>query len=339
MEYASHTTPPMAQQQQQFYYYAPDSRETQNMQYEQQRHMSAAAIHSHPEYMMYQQPIYQPRPQSAGPQMQYAQQPAYISHAMLTPDASPHAHHHKPTIMLQQSPPAMMLDTSCHSYFPTTPTLSASGSFSTANSPPSSGMMAAPSNGVFFNNPMMSAYPAVKEGCEEEVFSEVLAGGDWTGSPPMTPVFLQSGSASVDGSYHLSAGNIQSFSPSPSPVPRSVISENEVCDPRNLSIGSADYTTLPTFSAGEDDLSMMKGNMPEAQPIIAQTADFSNFGGLPTFELPFELDVEDEFAGFATYNGPEPVHFNGSKRQRLDMAPGLVEDDGVLGLVLDCIGC
>ena len=78
MEYASHTTPPMAQQQQQFYYYAPDSRETQNMQYEQQRHMSAAAIHSHPEYMMYQQPIYQQRPQSAGPQMQYAQQPAYI---------------------------------------------------------------------------------------------------------------------------------------------------------------------------------------------------------------------------------------------------------------------
>jgi 5-methylcytosine-specific restriction endonuclease McrA len=328
MEYTSHTTPPMAQSQ--FYYYTPDNREAQNVQFHpQQRHLSAAAMHPSPEYMMhYQQPVYQQRPQSAGPQMQYAQQPAYISHAMLTPDASPHAHHHKPTIMLQQSPPAMMpIDTSCTSYFPATPTLSASGSFSTVDTP-ASGMMAAPMNGVFFNNPMMAAFPAVKEGCEEEVFSEVLAGGDWSGSPPMTPVFLQSGSNSVDGSYHLSAGTAQSFSPSPSPVPRSVISENEVCDPRNLSIGSADYTTLPTFSAGEDDLSMMKGNMPEAQPIIAQTADFSNFGGLPTFELPFELDVEDEFAGFATYNGPEPVHFNGSKRQRLDMASGLVEDDG-----------
>lgn len=122
--------------QQQFYYYAPDSRETQNMQYEQQRHMSAAAIHSHPEYMMYQQPIYQPRPQSAGPQMQYTQQPAYISHAMLTPDASPHAHHHKPTIMLQQNPPAMMpIDTNCPSYFPTTPTLSASGQLQHSQQP------------------------------------------------------------------------------------------------------------------------------------------------------------------------------------------------------------
>jgi 5-methylcytosine-specific restriction endonuclease McrA len=327
MEYASHTTPPMAQQQQQFYYYAPDSCETQNMQYEQQRHMSAAAIHSHPEYMMYQQPIYQQRPQSAGPQMQYAQQPAYISHAMLTPDASPHAHHHKPTIMLQQSPPAMMaIDTNC-SYFPTTPTLSASGSFSTANSPPSSGLMSAPSNGVFFNNPMMSAYPAVKEGCEEEVFSEVLAGGDWTGSPPMTPVFLQSGSNSVDGSYHLSAGHMQTFSPSPSPVPRSVISENEVCDPRNLSIGSIEHSTLPAFSAPEEDHVMMKTDMHQSQPMISNT-DFAHFG-LPTFELPFELDVEDDFSGFSTsYTGPEPVHFNGSKRQRLEVAPGLVEDDG-----------
>jgi hypothetical protein len=315
MEYTSHTTPPMAQQQ--FYYYTPDNREAQNVQFHpQQRQMSAA--YPNTEYM-YQQPIYQPRPQSAGPQMQYAQQPAaYISHAMLTPDASPHAHHQKPTILLQQqSPPAMMpIDTSCTSYFPATPTLSASGSFS------------APMNSVFFNNPMMSSFP-IREGCESEVFTEVLAGGEWAGSPPMTPVFLQqSGPNSVDGSYHLTAGNGQRFSPSPSPVPRSVISENEVCDPRNLSIGSIDYPTLPIFSAGEDDLSMLKGNMPEAQPMIAQVSDFSNFGGLPTFEIPFELDVEDEFSGFAAYNTVEPVHFNGNKRQRLDMAPGLVEDDG-----------
>lgn len=329
MEYASHTTPPMGQSQ--FYYYTPDNRETQHIQFQQQqRHMSAAAIHSSPEYMMpYQQPIYQQRPQSAGPQMQYAQQPAYISHAMLTPDASPRAHHHKPTIMLQQDAPQMMpIDTNCSSYFPATPTLSASGSFSSVDSPPSSGMVSAPVNGVFFNNPMMAAFPAVKEGCEEEVFSEVLAGGDWSGSPPMTPVFLQSGNNSVDGSYHLTAGNGQTFSPSPSPVPRSVASENEVCDPRNLSIGSADFPTLPTFCTEEDN-TMLKGNMPmqpEAQPMIANTADI-NFTGLPTFELPFELDVEDDFSGFASF-GNDGINFNGSKRQRLDRAPGLVEDDG-----------
>lgn len=220
----------------------------------------------------------------------------------------------------------MPIDTSCNSYFPATPTLSASGSFSSVDSPPSSGMIAAPMNGVFFSNPMMSAYPAVKEGCEEEVFSEVLAGGDWTGSPPMTPVFLQSGSNSVDGSYHLATGNGQNFSPSPSPVPRSVISENEVCDPRNLSIGSTEYASLPTFTS-EDDKITFKGAMPEAQPMIANT-DFHHFSGLPTFELPFELDIEDDFTGFASYAAAEPVNFNGNKRQRLDMAPALVEDDG-----------
>lgn len=328
MEYASHTTPPMGQQ---FYYYS-DNRENQNVQFpSQHRHMSTTAIQSSPEYMMYQQPIYQQRPHSAGPQMQYAQQPAYISHAMLTPDASPRAHHHKPTIMLQQDAPMMMpLDTSCNSYFPATPTLSASGSFSSVDSPPPSGMISAPVHGAFFNNPMMAGFPAVKEGCEEEVFSEVLAGGDWTGSPPMTPVFLQSGSNSIDGSYHLTAGNTQTISPSPSPVPRSVASENEVCDPRNLTVGNVEFPTLPTFCTSEEDNSMLKGNVPmhaDAHPIIANQAEFSNFGGLPTFELPFELDVEDDFSGFASYNN-EGINFNGNKRQRLDMAPGLVEDDG-----------
>lgn len=328
MEYASHTTPPMGQSQ--FYYYTPDNREQQNVHYPQQpRHMSAACVQSSPEYMMhYQQPVYHQRPQSAGPQMQYAQQPTYISHAMLTPDASPRAHHHKPTIMLPQN--MMPIDTSCNSYFPATPTLSASGSFSSVDSPPSSGMLSAPVSGMLFNNPMMANFPVVKEGCEEEVFSEVLAGGDWSGSPPMTPVFLQSGNNSVDGSYHLTAGNAQTVSPSPSPVPRSVASENDVCDPRNLTVGNVEFPTLPTFCTAEDD-NMLKGNMPvqhEAQPMIANPADISNFGGLPTFELPFELDVEDDFSGFASYAGPENINFNGSKRQRLDMAPGLVEDDG-----------
>ena len=50
----------------------------------------------------------------------------------------------------------------------------------------SCGLLPTPSNSVFFGLENMEG---VKEGCEGEVQSEILAGGDWTrcGSPPMTP--------------------------------------------------------------------------------------------------------------------------------------------------------
>lgn len=331
MEYACHNTPPTGQSS--FYYYTPEQspESRQHGHFTHQPHgLPAATLPSSPEYVMpYQQHIYQPRPHSAGPQMQFVQQPQYISHAMLTPDASPRSQHHKPTIMLQQDA-LMPLDTNCHSYFPATPTLSASGSFSTVDSPPSANM--APANGVFFSKPIMAGFPAVKEGCEEEVFTEVL-GGDWTtrpGSPPMTPVFLHPNSAaSVDGSCHLSAGSCQSFSPSPSPIPRSVVSEHEVCDPRNLTVGTAEFPALPTLSTGDEEEHkiMLKGDL-QAEPIIAAPTELLNFGGLPAFEPIFELDDVEDFSGFVPYAAPDQVHYNGNKRQRLDMTSSLVEDDG-----------
>ena len=287
--------------------------------------------------MPYHQPMYQ-RPHSAGPQMQFQTAPAYISQAMLTPAASPREQYHKPTILVQPEIPMLMpLNTEIQHYYPATPTLSASGSFSSVDSPPSAtcDMLPTPVNSVFFSRPNMIAYPAVKEGCEEEVYSEVLAGGDWTrpGSPPMTPVFLHPASAMQnEASYHLAAGSCHSVSPSPSPIPRSCASEEDVCDPRNLTVGIAasEFPVLPTLAAGEEEHKMLNVDFQHEQNNVAIVAPVMPFayGGLPAFEPIFELDVEDDFNGIMTYPNQEHVHFNGNKRQRLEMAPVMIEDDG-----------
>ncbi|KAK5124062.1 hypothetical protein LTR85_002259 [Meristemomyces frigidus] len=356
MEYAHHATPPMGQSP--FFYYnpGPSPENRQHGHFTPHPHgLPMAVLPSSPEHMMpYQQPMYQ-RPHSAGSHMHYQQAPvyahqapaynqqapAYISQAMLTPVASPREQRHKPTILVQQEVPGLMpLNTEFHGYYPATPTLSASGSFSSVSSmdsPPSaSHMLPTPINGIFFAGPNMNAYPAVKEGCEDEVYSEVLAGGDWTrpGSPPMTPVFLHPGSsAPYDGSYHLAAGSCPSLSPSPSPVPRSCASEQDVCDPRNLTVGTtvSEYPALPALAAIDDDRKMMLRNevqLQHDQVAIANQAEYVNYGGLPTFEPIFELDVEDEFNGMMAYGNQEHIHFNGNKRQRLEMAPVMIEDDG-----------
>lgn len=334
MDYAQHTTPPMAQAP--FFYYNPDPRP-------ENRHHGHFTPHPHglpmpivpstPDHMMpFQQPMYQ-RPHSAGSHPVYHPAPAYLTQPMLTPAASPREQHQKPTIMVQPEMPALMpINTECH--FPATPTLSAaSGSFSSASSdsPPSSvDMLPTPINGVFFNKPNMPVYPAVKEGCEEEVFSEVLAAGDWArpNSPPMTPVFLHPASAvQNEPQYHLAPAACPSLSPSPSPVPRSCASEEDVCDPRNLTVGTAaDFTPMPALSSSEE-----KPIAPQVQQdnvAIANPGELLNFGGLPSFEPTFDLDLEDDFSGMMAYPSQENVDFHGSKRQRLDMAPVMIEDDG-----------
>lgn len=295
-----------------------------------------AMVPSSPEHMMayhhhqQQQQMYQ-RPSSAGIPVQYQHVPQYVPQPMLTPAASPRAHH-KPMLYLQNEP--LQLHTG---YFPPTPTLSASGSFSSVDSPPSTcGILPTPVNGVFFPKPIHpSGFQAVKQGCEEEVFTEVLAGGDWTtrpGSPPMTPVFLHPNNAvSQDGSYHLAPGSCPSLSPSPSPIPRSVASEQDVCDPRNLTVASSpvEYPAMPTLSPEHEEHEMLKSTHQQDQVAIASPDELVNYGGLPAFEPIFELDYEDEF-GMIAYSGAENVSFNGSKRQKLgELQPiGIVEDDG-----------
>lgn len=105
----------------------------------------------------------------------------------VTPISSPQPHR-KPTIIVQSDSPALMpLDTRCGDmyFMPSTPPLSSSGSAS--SSPPSTcGLLPTPNGESFFIN---NLFEGVKEGCEGEVHSELLATGDWSraGSPPMTP--------------------------------------------------------------------------------------------------------------------------------------------------------
>lgn len=247
---------------------------------------------------------------------------------MLTPAASPRAQYHKPAIMMHQGPHGLVPINTDHGHFPATPTLSASGSFSSVDSPPQTADIApTPVNGVFFPKPQLGMFQAVKQGCEEDVYSEVLAAADWTrpGSPPMTPVYMQPTAISAtESSYHLAVGPGHVISPSPSPVPRSVASEQEdVCDPRNLTVG----TSSTEFAMSVIEPSKKRNSLQQHVTIVTPD-ELATLDGLPAFEPMFELE-DDEFAGALNY-GSENVFFQGSKRQKLDeMAPiGLVEDDG-----------
>lgn len=159
--------------QQPFFYYSPESAQNRN----QFHQMPLTPLPSTPGYgpmHFQQQMVYQPAPQ-------------YISQAMLTPAASPRQHHQKPMIMLQPDMAHLLpLDTECnYRYLPATPTLSSTGSFSSIESPRSaSAMMPTPVNDYFGQT-----LEGVKQGCEEEVFSEILNTNEWASvqSPPLTP--------------------------------------------------------------------------------------------------------------------------------------------------------
>jgi len=334
MDYTQ-ATPPMGQSP--FFYYnpepSPDNRHHGHFtpHHPHPHALPMAIVPSSPEHMMhFQQPFYH-RPHSAGSPIYYQQPQQPIYGPMLTPDASPRQRLKPAFLVPTEQHMLLPLDTDCQNHYPATPTLSASGSFSSASTPPSTcDIIPTPisGQGVFFAKPQMVMQPVVKQGCEEEVFSEVLAGGDWTrpGSPPMTPVYLHNNSISAasGSSYEIATGSNQ-VSPSPSPVPRSVASEQDVCDPRNLTVGSSAPEThsLPILCTGDNN----ERKEPEQQVQIASPAELINYGGLPQFEPIFELDVEDDFSAMVSYDQRD-VHFNGAKRQRLEPVPSLIEDDG-----------
>lgn len=175
-----------------------------------------------------------------------------------------------------------------------------------------------------------------------EVQSENLAGGEWArcGSPPMTPVFIQQRQPSLisNASELLSAGACPSLSPSP--YPRSVISEQDLdfCDPRNLTVGShsasqtpsVDFPLLPTLCAGDDEAQrfMLGGdnfNKPHEHHPVDYTSSSNH--GLPTFEEFSDLDSEDDFVnGLVNFPSTDNVQFLGSKRQRTNSDPLSVSD-------------
>jgi 5-methylcytosine-specific restriction endonuclease McrA len=156
----------------------------------------------------------------------------------------------------------------------------------------------------------------------------------------------------------LSATSCPSLSPSPSPYPRSVISEQDFdfCDPRNLTVGSGAsptlpvtkatttiaFPTLPTLCAGDDEEHrfMLGGESYKAVETQAKTFTFNvpaHNHGLPTFDQLSDLDSEEDFVnGLVNFPSTDNVQFFGTKRQRtssgsdllsLDHEPFISEDD------------
>lgn len=135
------------------------------------------------------------------PQMFYARPPSSGSSIYLppktlmalqphnTPLASPRPMYQRPTFPYHNEGQQLTLNTKCGTpdlwLSPSTPPLSVSAS--TVSSPPSAcGVLPTP---VCHDRLPLDNLQGVKEGCEGEVQTEILAGGDWArcGSPPMTP--------------------------------------------------------------------------------------------------------------------------------------------------------
>lgn len=303
-----------------FFYYNPDP------QGENARQHGHFTPHPSGQSTFQPQNMYCQRPSSANSQHAYPQT-AYANQ-MLTPVASPQPMYQKPTILIhpQDSPYLHPIDTDYH-FTPATPPLSSSGS--TVSSPPSAcDVLSTPLNDFFPGEGM----EGVKQGCEGEVFSEILSAGlEWrSATPPMTPVYIQPPSAS-QGSYLLSATSCPSLSPSPSPIPRTPFAEaeNNFCNPRDLTVSaSTELSALPTLCPGDEEHKVvLKGEAAKIEQ-FESTQSF-NFTGLPTFEPLFELDCEDDFAGFAQFPTADNTQFLGSKRQRTDLVAFTPEEDFV----------
>ncbi|KAL9118585.1 MAG: hypothetical protein Q9187_004868 [Circinaria calcarea] len=309
------------------------------------------------QYQRFQQQIYphemmaqpqyvplQPRPSTSNSQS-FAQAPsAFPVQTFSTPMASPRPLYQKSTFLVHPGGQNLSVNTECvksNAYmYPTTPPLSVSGS--SLNSPPMNcGILATPINHSFYG---VENIEGVKEGCEGDVQSEILAGGDWTrcGSPPLTPVFIHPPSVTASqASDLLSATSCPSLSPSPSPIPRSVTSDTDFdfCDPRNLLVKSpdsdsrlvhVDLPSLPTFfPADEEERKLFLGiqtypTKTESQFTNAfETLGASTLGGLPPFDSFSDLDSDNEFV---TRFSPESPLYLGNKRQRLDLLSFSDED-------------
>lgn len=179
--YAQH--PQMGQSP--FFYYNPDPKPDNRQHGHFSQHPAVQTQLYSQHVQMPSTPIYsRPTSSCSQPPMHQGFNPAFANN--MTPMASPRPMYQKPTILIQDHSPRMMFDEGDVDmyYYPSTPPLSTSGS--TMGSPTSCGdVLPTPVNSFFG----LEGFEGVKEGCEGEVQSENLAGGDWArcGSPPMTP--------------------------------------------------------------------------------------------------------------------------------------------------------
>ncbi|CAG8950382.1 hypothetical protein HYFRA_00006875 [Hymenoscyphus fraxineus] len=334
-----------------FFYYNPDPK-PDNRQHghfsQQPSNVQVPVYHPHV-HPMPSTPIYS-RPNSSCSQPPMHPQMFNSGFAgTLTPMASPRPMYQKPTILIQEHAPRMRMETEMHDadmyFYPSTPPLSASNS--TSSSPSSYEAIPLPMNNIFLG---LGGFEGVKEGCEGEVQSDTLAGGEWSrcGSPPLTPVFIHPNSLTSNGQGHaselLSATSCPSLSPSPSPYPRSVISEQDFdfCDPRNLTVASgasaspaasnltstaAEFPALPTLCAGDDEEHrfMLAGEtFNKAAHAHAKNFTFTApHHGLPSFDQFSDLDSEEDFVnGLVNFPTTDNVQFYGNKRQRTTTSTG-----------------
>jgi len=256
----------------------------------------------------------------------------------------------KPAFSYQFDGHQLSVDTECSTpdvyVYPSTPPLSSSASTS-SNSPSTCGVLPTPVTGGFIG---LDNIEGVKEGCEGDVQSEILAGGDWTRccSPPLTPVFIHPPSVMASqASDLLSINSCPSLSPSPSPGPRSVHSDTDYdfCDPRNLLVDSqysgptatsVDFPPLPTLCSGDDDehKRILGGdlNVIKQEPQFCKSFESisaATLGGLPAFDSFSDLDSENDFVTDLTkFSTSSSTDYLGNKRQRLDL--NNFDDEGFL---------
>ncbi|KAF4964554.1 hypothetical protein FZEAL_10854, partial [Fusarium zealandicum] len=285
---------PQAIGQAPFYFYNPESKNEVRQHFPQQQ-QPMQQMHMYPMVpTLPSTPVYS-RPSSASnsrPPTLYSNGPA-----VMTPTASPQPMSQKPAILLES-------ELYENSYFPSTPPLSTSGS--TIGSPSACEVLQTPMNPMFSGLDGMDGF----KDCFEPVEASVL---DWStcGSPPMTPVYLQSQLGKVSSLSNTASDLLStpSLSPSPAPYARSVTTPDldvDFCDPRNLTVaGSAINSTLaPEFSLDEVKVEQIR-----AVAVVSNTQSF-DFNpaiphGLPTFEDFSDFESEDDFVNSLVNLGAE----------------------------------
>ncbi|KFA51478.1 hypothetical protein S40293_06741 [Stachybotrys chartarum IBT 40293] len=257
-----------------FYYYSTESKSQQMAMYPMVPTLPSTPIYSRPTSSCSQPPTLM----SNGP-------------SVMTPIASPLAMAHKPSVLLDT-------DFGDNAYFPSTPPLSTSAS--AVGSPQSFDMLQTPMNPMFSGMDGLDSFDGVKL---ETAETGVL---DWSscGSPPMTPVYLQSNpgkAPSLNNSFSESTISCPSLSPSPAPYARSIASEQDVdfCDPRNLTVSASSNPTLaPEFSLtalGEESKIDHSRSATSVAPQSTLSFNPTLPHTLPAFEDFSDLESDDGF--------------------------------------------
>ncbi|KAL9030178.1 MAG: hypothetical protein Q9196_001671 [Gyalolechia fulgens] len=282
-------------------------------------------------------------PPSSGSPVYLLPKTALALQSYNTPVASPRPMHQRPNFLYHNECSPLSLNTECGTpdlyVSPSTPPLSVSAS--TVNSPPSTcGILSTP---VYGSGLSLECLQGVKEGCEGEVQTEILAGGDWTRccSPPLTPVFINPPSlaAAHQHSDLLSLDSAcPSLSPSPSPISRSVVSDNsnsDFCDPRDLLVSSAnssfsttitDLPPLPTLAPGDDEHKIVfstESTLTKPDQQFTNSFDplgATTLGSLSSFDSFSDFEPDNDFiANLSRPSLQESAAYLGNKRQRLDI--------------------